>query len=255
VDANLVEFFRHFARVRKTGRVEELTGVSIASSGIEFHMFNAAFFSSPVTGGKKDLDRRVDLAAAVLGGHGGRWAFWASATALSTAVEGRAAATFRRYGLYEAFRHPGLICEEFNPPRRPLPVLEIRRVVDAAGRIEFARLNSLAFHIPFEWCLDLYEIEALWDTRFAGYIGYGEGQALCCAATLVAAGVVGVYSVATLPGHEHKGYGEAITRHAVAEARRESGLKQTILQATKAGLPLYQRLGYKLVTHFLIYSP
>jgi predicted acetyltransferase len=61
---------------------------------------------------------------------------------------------------------------------------------------------------------------------------------------------VGVYCVATLPGHERKGYAETMVRHAVARA----GLGQSILQATSPGFSLYRRMGYEVVTHFAIYS-
>ena len=46
VERNLVEFFRHIARVRR-GELAELDGIWIASAGIQFHMFNTAFFSDP----------------------------------------------------------------------------------------------------------------------------------------------------------------------------------------------------------------
>ncbi len=254
VEANLVDFFRHFARVRRTGRIEEKDGVSIASSGIEFHMFNAAFFAEPAIQDGEDLGKRIEAAASGLGTDGGRWAFWACTDRFMPLLEVQVAKSFRKWGLFPAFRHPGMACEQLPASRRALPDLEFRAVEDAAGRIDFARLNSLAFHIPFEWCLDLYDIEALWGGGFAGSIGYRDGQAVCCAARLVASGAVGVYSVATLPGHERKGYGEAVTRHAVEEGQRESGLRRSILQATKAGLPLYRRMGYELVTNFVVYS-
>ena len=254
VELSLLEFFRHFARVRKTGRVVELEGVSIASSGIEFYMFNAAFFSTPVAKDGEDLGRRISLAAECLGGDGDRWAFWAGAGSLQGVPEGYAPSAFRRQELHPAFRHPGMACEALAPPRRPLPGMEFRRVEDRSGRVEFARLNSHAFRIPFEWCLELYDLEALWTEDFVGHVGYVDGQAVCVAATLVAAEAVGVYSVATLPGHERKGFGEAITRHAVASAQRESGLTRSVLQATKPGVPLYRRMGYEQVTHFVVYT-
>jgi ribosomal protein S18 acetylase RimI-like enzyme len=100
----------------------------------------------------------------------------------------------------------------------------------------------------------LYDVDALWNRDFIGYLGCVDGEPVCTAATLVASGAVGLYSVATLPGHERKGYGEAITRHAVERAQARSGFTRLILQATDSGLALYRRLGYRTVTHFAIYS-
>jgi len=66
--------------------------------------------------------------------------------------------------------------------------------------------------------------------------------------------VAGVYNVATLPGHQRRGYGEAVMRHAIADARREHGIEQTILQSTPAGLRLYERMGFHTVTRVSVYS-
>ncbi|MCC7175381.1 MAG: GNAT family N-acetyltransferase [Bryobacterales bacterium] len=254
VELSLLEFFRHFARARAAGRVAELDGVSVAAAGIEFHMFNAAFFATPVTDAGADLDRRIEEAQSRLGAGDARWAFWAGAGKFAAVPEARLTAAFRRRGLYPAFHHPGMACESLAPPRKPLPALEFRRVQDRAGRAEFARLNCHAFHIPFEWCLELYDCEPLWTERFTGYIGCLQGQAVCGAATLCAADAVGVYAVATMPGHERKGYGESVMRHAVACAQRESGFSRSVLQATRTGIPLYQRMGYEPVTHFVVYT-
>jgi ribosomal protein S18 acetylase RimI-like enzyme len=254
VAENLLEFFRHFARVRNNGRIAELDGVSIASSGIVFHMFNAALFSTPVTAGEGDLARRIDLAAEHLGRAGSRWAFWACEEKLAGDIAAKASKVFRGRGLAPAFRHPGMMCLRLRPPRRPLPDIEFRQVHDAQSRAVFAHINSTAFRIPFEWCLELYDIEALWDGCFSGHIGYAKGEAVSTVATVVVAGTVGVYSVATLPGHERNGYGEAMTRYAVARAQQDPGIERVVLQATVAGLPLYRRMGFEEVTSFVVYS-
>ncbi len=253
-ERNLIEFFRRFARVRPTGRIAELEGVSIASSGIPFHMFNAAFFSSPVMEVEEDLGRRLRAAAEFLGGESRRWAFWACAAKMAGDFQRFTANAFRLIGLAPVFRHPAMYCGRLAPPSRPLPAVEFRRVEDRAARVAFAQINSHAFHIPFEWCMDLYDIDALWEPGFSGYLGYVAGRAVCCAATLIAADAIGVYSVATLPGEERQGYGEAITRHAVAAAQHQTGLSLSVLQSTRDGLPLYRRLGYEMATHFVVHS-
>jgi ribosomal protein S18 acetylase RimI-like enzyme len=58
----------------------------------------------------------------------------------------------------------------------------------------------------------------------------------------VAAGVVGIYSVATPPEHRRKGYGEAITRAAMQVARLPA-----VLQPSAMGEGLYRRLGFEPV--------
>ena len=254
VEQNLVEFFRHFARSHAGGEVVELDGVSIASSGLAFHMFNAAFFSKPVLDAAGDLEQRIDRAAGYLGSHGRRWAFWACEDKLEKGLIRKARNAFRRRNLSFAYRHPGMVSDNLLPATRPLPPLEIRRVADRQGRTEFSHINSVAFRIPFEWCLELYGSASLWNGAFTGFLGYVNGEAVCTAATLVAAGAAGLYSVATLPEHERKRYAEAMTRHALAWTRERSGVQRSVLQATAPGLPLYQRMGYEAVTHFVVFS-
>jgi GNAT superfamily N-acetyltransferase len=253
VQENLIEFFRHFARTRSTGRTAEVDGISVASSGIAFHMFNAAFLSTPVHSGQ-ELERRIGLAADLLGAYDFRWAFWASEDKMDSAAAASATRVFRRHGLVPSLRHPGMVCCRLAPPARPAPELEIRPVVDSASRAAFAHINAIAFRIPFEWCRELYGVEELWNESFSGYIGFAGGNAVSTSATLIAADAIGVYAVATLPGHEHKGFGEAMTRHALTAAQERSGTELSILQATAAGLPLYRRMGYEVVTHFTVYS-
>ena len=71
---------------------------------------------------------------------------------------------------------------------------------------------------------------------------------------MVSAGAVGLYGVATLPDRGGRGYAEALIRHALAQARQRHGVERTILQACTEALPLYLRLGYRMVTHFSAYS-
>ena len=95
--------------------------------------------------------------------------------------------------------------------------------------------------------------QSVWR-RFTGYVGYHDEEPVSTAAVVVGAGVAGVYNVATLPGSQGRGYGEAIMRHALEQARRQHGVETTILQSTPAGYRLYERMGYRTVTTVAVYS-
>jgi ribosomal protein S18 acetylase RimI-like enzyme len=250
VELNLVEFFRHIARVRPSGELAEIDGLWIASAGIQFHMFNAAFFSEPVT----DLKGRIDEAGRRLGSQGRRWAFWACEERMARGLSRSERDVFSRRGLGFAYRHPGMIAERLQDPTRAPAVLDIRPVVDRQSRLSFSHINSIAFRIPFEWCLELYDIDALWGGPFQGWVGYRNGEAVSTAATLVAGGATGLYAVATLPDHQRKGCAEALVRHAVAHVEQSQEIGLTVLQATHEGVALYRRMGYQTVTHFSVFS-
>jgi GNAT superfamily N-acetyltransferase len=254
VESNLLGLFRHFAGPREEGEIREMPGISIASCGATFHLFNAAFFSEPVSAAPGELERRIFTASVHYGARGLRWAFWVNEDKLDSGLRRKSQAIFHGQGLGLASRMPAMMAEQLAPPARTLPVLEVRRVCDAQTRLAFCHIVATSFRIPFVWCRELYEPEAPWRGGFAGHVGYADGEAVTAAATMRAAGVAGLYCVGTLPGHERKGYGEAIVRQAVEEARRVFGAEPAVLESTAAGLPLYQRMGFETVTHFSVFS-
>ncbi len=56
--------------------------------------------------------------------------------------------------------------------------------------------------------------------------------------------VAGIYNVATLPNVRRKGFGAAVTAHAVRDGR-DLGATVAVLQSTDAGLGVYQELGFR----------
>ena len=62
VEFNLRESFRVLAEGRRSGDVLELPGLSIASLGAKFQMFNAAFLNAPVANAA-ELDERLRQAS------------------------------------------------------------------------------------------------------------------------------------------------------------------------------------------------
>jgi predicted GNAT family acetyltransferase len=53
--------------------------------------------------------------------------------------------------------------------------------------------------------------------------------------------------VATTPTARRKGYGDATVRQALSVGVRATGLTRTVLHASDAGFPVYQRIGYRKV--------
>jgi len=148
---------------------------------------------------------------------------------------------------------PGMVAEELPAPRRALPALDVRRVRGGPVRDDFCAIGSVCFNVPLPWFQEVFAASTVWD-EFVCWVGYLGGEPVSTAATVTSGGVVGIYNVATLPGHQRRGYGEVVMRHAVAAAQREHGFTRTILQSTSQGFRLYERLGYRTVAKVAVYS-
>jgi GNAT superfamily N-acetyltransferase len=253
VEGNLRQSFRALAFDRPAGDVREIAGISIASAGAEFQMFNAAFLSSPV-GSVEEMERRIASAGVHFRARGLDWSFWICEDLLGPSVRRRAGRLLESAGLSQSVRLPGMSAERLLPPRRELPRIEVRRVCDESTRLAFCDIGCTCFHVPLPWFREIFLWSRLWDGDFTGYVAYVDGEPVAVAATVAAAGAIGVYNVGTLPAHRRRGYGEAIMRYAIDRARELSGFERTILQATEYGLPLYVSMGYRTVTTVNVYA-
>jgi len=252
IAGNLRESFRVIAASRGDGELRELHGVSIASAGVTFQMFNAAFLSGPVNG-HAELSQRILLPMVHFNARGLEWAYWVCEDFLDPAARRRSRQTFEKHGLRHSVDLPGMAAERLLPPLHPLPALDVRRVRDTATREAFCGIGSLCFHVPPAWFREVFDSESVWD-RFAGYVGYVDDEPVSTTAVVIGHDAIGVYNVATVPGCQRRGFGEAVMRHAVDEARREHAIDRVILQSTPAGYRLYQRMGFQVVTKVAVYS-
>ncbi|MDW8353380.1 MAG: GNAT family N-acetyltransferase [Bryobacterales bacterium] len=252
VEGNMLALFRHLARARETGEIQELPGVSIASCGAAFHMFNAAFLSAAVTGGAAELERRLTTAAVHFAARGLRWALWLWEHRLDRALRSQADALAARHGLFVASRLPGMLAERIPPSSRPLPELQIRGVCGPVERADFCRLVAMAFGLSVESSREIYGLEAIWRDGLTGFVGYVQGRPVSTAAAMTDACATGLYCVATAPGWERRGYAEAIVRHTLEHALAPG--RPCVLQSTDAGRRLYERMGFRTVTKVTAYS-
>ena len=251
---NLRQSFRALAEGRESGVVTELPGVSIASVGAAFQMFNAAFFSAPVeTEGA--LHQRLSVARDYFLERGQRWAFWICEDWLaSNGVRRRLSRACESVSLRLSSEMPGMAAERLAPPTRALPLLEFQRVNSEPALNDFRGIGASCFHVPITWFAEVFNVSITGKHPFVCWVGYRDGEPVATAATIVHEGVVGLYNVATAPPYRHRGYAEVMTRHAVSEAMRESSPARVVLQSTSGGLHLYQRIGLQPVTRILVYN-
>ena len=146
-----------------------------------------------------------------------------------------------------------MAAERLAPPVKALPRLDMRRVEDARTRDAFCAIGSVCFHVPLSWFREVFDSDSVWR-RFAAYVGYADEEPVSTAAVVMDGKALGVYNVATLPGYQRRGYGEAVMRHALADASREFAVERMVLQSTPAGYQLYKRMGFQTITNVAVYS-
>lgn len=249
---NLRESFRVIAASRAGGEIRELPGVSVASAGVTFQMFNAAFLSSPVAN-DTDLSQRILLPAMHFNARRQEWAYWVCEEWMGARMRRRSRRAFENCGLRHSVDLPGMVAEQIHPPVRPPASLDVRRVCGGPTRDAFCAIGSVCFHVPLAWFQEVFDSGAVWE-HFAGYVGYADEEPVSTAAIIVGGGALGVYNVATLPGRQRRGFGETVMRYALEDARRRLGLDRVVLQSTPAGLRIYERMGFRKVTTVAVYA-
>jgi len=252
VAENLRESFRVIAASRAAGENRELRGVSIASAGVTFQMFNSAFLSERVAS-ETELAQRILLANTHFNVRGQEWAYWVCEDWLSGGARKHSRQLFERLGMRHSVDLPGMVADRLAPPAYPLPAVDVRRVCYGPVRDAFCAIGALCFNVPIAWFTEVFDSDSVWE-RFESYVGYVDEEPVSTTAIVMSGGAMGVYNVATVPGHRCRGYGEAVMRHALADAGSRHGIARVLLQSTPAGYKLYQRMGFRTVTKVGVYS-
>jgi GNAT superfamily N-acetyltransferase len=228
--------------------------VTIASLGVAFQMFNAAFLNAPVYT-TKELENRLDLAHARFEAQGLNWAFWFCQDWLDRPVQRRLTQICNAYGLRISSELPGMTARDLTTQRRVLPALEFRRAAGASTLTDFRTVGGACFHVPPHWFAEVFN-DQVGETcpEFRCWVGYLGGLPVTTAASLVSDGVIGLYNIATVPAYRGRGIAEAMTRHVVQITRDEVGPLPLILQATSLGMRMYNRLGFRETTRILVFN-
>ncbi|MFD5696960.1 GNAT family N-acetyltransferase [Streptomyces lasiicapitis] len=167
-------------------------------------------------------------------------------TALASAAE--------QAGLHHAFPGTGMAGDLLPVPDPVHPDLTFVRVRTDEHLEAYADLQSHAYGFPLEAGRVGLVGSAYWKSEMYAYLAMRGDVPVACAATVAAEGRLFVAFVATDPDWQRRGYGEAVTRKALHEGARATGLTRATLHATEAGAPVYPRIGFTPNTPIHFYT-
>src|SRR5262245_19494394 len=143
----------------------------------------------------------------------------------------------------------GMIAERVEPGAHIPNGLELTRPTDEAGCGAVLDVNGLAYGMDLEAAKTLVGTRAFWAEHFP-VVGRFGGRPVASAAVLMVDGYRYVALVATDPAQQRRGFAEAAMRRALELAANAHGERPTVLHATEAGRPVYERMGYvKIASH------
>ena len=221
-------------------------GIEYIFTGIPIGFFNVAL-----------LTERQGLSGAALAACGRAACAWAAdkdvpwmlvvtREALTSGVD--AASRLHGCGLSPMMALTAMVADHVDPPRVP-EGLQLTVPQDDAGCSALVDVNAVAYGMDLEASKSLLGTRAFWADH-APVLGLADRSPASCAGVMMVDGYRYVALVATDPGHQRRGYAEAAMRRALEVAASRYGEHPSVLHATDAGRPIYQRMGYTpIATH------
>ena len=251
IEANLVEMASLFGRVPGTELHDKDPDLRFyVTPGVPFPLFNHVY----LTRLQEDVDARIEEVQRLYAARGLPF-FWSVGPFslprdLGPRLESR--------GLARVVRLAGMaadltaIHEDVSSPAG----LTVERVGDAGVAREYAGVMRTGFEMPgFVDDAILRILTSLGfaeEDPFVHYVGRLDGEVLATASLALAAGVAGIFNVATLPGARRRGIGTALTLAALRDAR-ERGCRISILQSSEIAQGVYRRLGFEQYSAYSVY--
>jgi ribosomal protein S18 acetylase RimI-like enzyme len=126
-----------------------------------------------------------------------------------------------------------------------VPGFEIRRVTDGAGVEDHRVVVTDGFGVVRSVAVGTSGFDLLDTPACTIYVGYADGLPVTSGMGWRSGRAIGVYAIATVPAARRRGYGEAMTARVVADGIA-TGCDVAVLQASEAGRPIYERLGFRV---------
>lgn len=139
-----------------------------------------------------------------------------------------------------------------------VPSVQIERVRSSQQLSDFANIVAQNWNPPDQELLRFYQIVSEVLLREEAplwlYVASVEGVPVATSQLTFGGGIVGVYNVCTLVPFRRRGIASALLGASLKDAR-ESGYHHAILQASREGFGVYERLGFYETGAYVEYKP
>jgi GNAT superfamily N-acetyltransferase len=249
----LTDTWRAFVTDHGPGDVRDLPGMAIRWADSKFPFWNCITFTDQ---GADDrlLDERLAQAVAYMRQKSQPGLVWLFEDLLDPSCRARLPAAADRAGLVLSFTGFGMSGEFSSISEPEHSGLSFVRVTSDEALLTYADLNSRAYGMPLEAGRDGLSGSKLWKSGMYTYLGLEDGVPVSAAAMVQTNNCLFLALVATAPEAQRRGFAEATVRKALYEGAKATGLTRSVLHATPAGAPVYERIGYRKVSTIGFYG-
>lgn len=235
-DANYFESMSRLASVMEGGEVREAGGILCINSGTTLAWFNIAFITRTLAEPESQIARAVmyfdDAQVPCI-------------VRVREGVDPAAERAADALGLPYSDSVPGMVLPSLaGVPPNNTPGLIIKTAANDVTLDHHRALIAQNFDLPRAMGERYVPAAIVAVPDVALYVGYCDGVPVATSALIATHRVAGVYNVTCSREYRRRGFGEAITWHAVREGAR-IGCVMASLQSSEMGKPVYARMGFE----------
>jgi GNAT superfamily N-acetyltransferase len=224
-------------------------GVEYVFSGCPIPFFNIALLTARGISAD-DLKSRAREACAWASDKGVPWLFLLTHEAFAADLD--ATALLDECALAPQMPLTGMLTKSVTPSAEAPSGVELSVPRDDAGYSAILDINAAAYGMDFAAAKNLIGTSWFWANHFP-VIGAVGGTPVVTASVLMTDTCRYVALVATHPAWQRRGLAVAAMRRALELSAAVHGERPTLLHATEAGRPVYERMGYRAISRHTIF--
>lgn len=178
------------------------------------------------------------------------WLFIVTEETLAPGVD--AMAELDRCGMVPLMPLTGMLVQRVVPATRLPDGLQVKTAANDEECAAIIDVNAAAYGMPLDPARDAMGRKSYWEGQFP-ILGRIEGEPVASTVVMMVEGYRYVALVATAPDRQRRGYADAAMRTALQTAADIHGEVPSVLHATAAGRPVYERMGYVPISSHTIF--